>query len=48
MALVEDRIAFFNLAGEVRIVRILAGNVGIDIVNRMRPRIACQHQTSDG
>src|SRR5258706_4061940 len=44
MALVEDRIAIFDAPGEVRVIRILARYIGVDVVGRMRPGIAREHR----
>ena len=43
LALIEDGIAVFNVAGEVGIVGILAGGVRVHVIDGVRPRVARQH-----
>src|ERR1700736_5340812 len=44
MALIEYGVAVFYSAGEIRVIRVLAGNIGIDRVECMGPGIASQHR----
>src|ERR1700736_113903 len=43
MALIKYGVAVFYSAGEVRVIRVLAGNIGIDRVECMGPGIAGQY-----
>src|SRR3954464_2036906 len=44
MALIEDRVPVFRSSGDIWIVGVLSGNIGIDIVSCVRPGVAGQHQ----
>src|SRR5579862_1647072 len=43
LALIENRVAVFDFAGEVGVVGILAGDVRVDVVDRVRPGVAGEH-----
>ena len=40
MPLIENCVAHLGRSGEIGIVGVLAGNIGINVVNRMRPHVA--------
>src|SRR5580704_842406 len=46
LSLIEDRVSVFDLAGEVSVIRALDRQIRVDVVNGVRPHVACQNLES--